>query len=146
MHAEGRGITCITHHGITTVVGIDWSEGRGTFSFSCAWDMLDHFGSFWDIMSHLTCSQFNFFWIRLPGKPRPKDLVHTRNYQNCCCCEGVFVCWDFFHPLLSFSKRTFAPSKPCDSGLTFSTFVVGTHGKTRQMRTKTQGSQGSEPS
>ena len=100
MHAEGSGITCITHHGITIVV----------------------------------------------GKPRPKDLVHTRNHQNCFCCEGFFCVFGiFFTRCWVFPKELVAPSKPYDSGLTFSTFVVGTHGKTRQMRTKNQGAEGSEP-
>ena len=40
---------------------IDWSEG-----------ILGHFlsaalGTFWDIMSHLPCSQFNYFWMQAVG-------------------------------------------------------------------------------
>ena len=78
--------------------------------------------------------------------PSQRPGTYSKTWENMlllwrfCLCVGIFFtrCWVF-------PKELLPPSKPYDSGLTFLTFVVGTHGKTRQMRTKNQGAEGSEP-
>ena len=101
MHAEGWGITCITHHGITIVV----------------------------------------------GKPRPENLVHTRKHQNCCCCEGVFVCWDFFSPAVEFFHKNLMP-RPSHTirVLRFRNLLLGHTEKRDKCGQKTRGQKVRSPS